>query len=456
MDPRLRKLRAALWILGLGTLIALAWCAWQSWVLGRGFPYNTYLFLPKERFGDWTGMVQLSAMPTPYVHALVFYFPAAYVMFLPFVWLDTLPLRLLCLHHSLSLVVYLAAMALGVVLMQAHALRGVVPGVGKRLLASLVLAAGSYAVVYGFDRANVELAMALLVGGALLYCRRVRFGIATLFMLVAILMKLYPILLLALFLRRGHMRYIVVPTAAFFLVSWLALLTFTQPVSACLALWQRNMTQYNSLYMIAGNGFSGSASPWNALKAALLTADHLRLIDLHVATLINGQRWVPAFVPLAQTYNDVMLGLALVIVLFATFVEREFFRRALLFLLFISICAQAGADYKLLWVHVALIVAILLPGVRRLDFAAVILMALVLVPKKELYLAYLGPTDTGHNDVSFGVVADPLLIFAAIALMMIDGWRERNPAWSLRRCIGLTHQVMDLTPWRGRWRRSSS
>ena len=452
MDPRLRKLRAALGIMGLGTLVAVAWCAWQGWVLGRGFPDNTYLFLPRLRFSDWTAMVQLAAMPTPYAHALVFYFPAAYVMFLPCVWLDTTPLRLLCPHHSVSLVLYLVTVALGTVWLQGHALRDVLPSAGKRLLASLVLALGSYALIFGMDRGNTEPALALFVGGALLYCRRARFGIAALLLSVPILMKLYPILMLALFLRRGHWRYLIVPTAAFFLVSWLALLTFSEPPATSLALWQRNMTQYNSIYMIAGGGFSGCASPWNALKAALLTADHLRLLDLHAAVLPNGQRWVPAFIPLAQGYNEAMLALTLAVVLFATFVEREFFRRALLFLLVISICAQAGADYKLIWVHLALVVAILLPARRRLDFAAVVLLALVLVPKKEILFPYLGPTDSGHNDVSLGVLVDPVLILAAIALAVIDGWRERRPAWSLQRCIGLSRQVLDLTPLRGRWR----
>jgi hypothetical protein len=453
MDPRLRKLRVALWILGLGTLIAFAWHGWQGWVLGRGYPDNSYVYVRQSHFTDWTGVVQFSALPTPYTHQFAFYFPATYLLFQPFVWLDGGYRREVWPDQSPSLVLYLATMLIGTVLLQRHALREIVPGAIQRLLAAMVLTAGSYAVVLCFERANVELAMVLLGGGALLCCRHVRFGSAALLLSVPIWLKLYPILLLALFLRRRHMRYIVLPAAGFVLVSLLALATFSQPISDCLAMWQRNMTQYNFLYMIADRGLSGSASPWNALKIGFLTADHLGLINLHLVPLSNGDHYSLFFLPLSHAYNDLFLVVMLGLVLFATLIEREFFRRAILFLLFISICAQAGADYKLLWVHVALVVAILLPTARRLDLAAVVLMALVLVPKKELYLAYLGRTDTTYNDVSFGVVANPLLILAALALLVIDGWRARLPGWSWQRAKSLAHQVMDGTPWRGRWRR---
>ena len=81
MDPRLRKLRVALWILGLGTLLAIAWHGWQGWVLGRGYPDNSYVYVRQSHFTDWTGVVQFSALPTPYAHQFAFYFPATYLLF---------------------------------------------------------------------------------------------------------------------------------------------------------------------------------------------------------------------------------------------------------------------------------------------------------------------------------------------------------------------------------------
>jgi hypothetical protein len=444
MDHRRQKLRLALWILALGTLLAVAWHGWQGWGLGRTYPYNTYIYVQESHFTDFTGVVDFSKLSCPYEHEFAFYFPATYLMFQPFVWLGDRP----------SLWLYLLATLIGTILMQRYVLRTVVPEPVPRLLAALVLMACSYAFVISFDRANVELAMALLVGGALLLCRRVRFGWAVFLISITILLKLYPILLLALFIRRRHFRYLAWPGIICLALSILSLMTFSRPIGTSLALWGQNLKEYNFLYMVADRGLSGSGSPWNLVKIVFLTADHLHLIDLHLHPMVNGDHYSTFFIPLSKIYNGVFLGLLAALVLFVTFVEREFFRRAVLLLLFVSICAQAGADYKLLWVHVALLVLIVLPTWRRFDWWAVGLMALALVPKKEILLTYLGQTDTTYNDVSIGVVLNPLLIFAAGVLLLHDSWRARVPGWAGRRFFATFHQLMDLTPWRGRWKRS--
>ena len=80
------------------------------------------------------------------------------------------------------------------------------------------------------------------------------------------------------------------------------------------------------------------------------------------------------------------------------------------------------------------------------------LMALTLVPKKEIFLTYLGQTDTTYNDVSIGVVLNPLLILAAIALLVHDGWRAACPGWALRASFAACGgSSWTLAPWRGGW-----
>jgi hypothetical protein len=445
MDHRWRKLRLALWILGLGTLVAVIWAGWQGWGLGRGYPANTYLYVHQSHFTDFTGVVEQSAFRCPYAHEFAFYFPATYVLFQPFVWLGERP----------SLLLYLFTVLLGTVLLQRHVLRPVVTGPAKLTCVVLLLTICSYAVVFSFDRANIELGMALLVGGALVLCRRLHFGWAVFLISITVCLKLYTILLLVLFIRRRHLRYLVLPACGCLVASLLSLLTFSRPPAICLALWRHNLTVYHFLYMVANRGLSGSASPWNLVKIVFLTADHFRLLDLHLHPLPNGDHYSLSFDTLSKSYNGLFLVLLVALVFFVTFLEREFFRRAVLLLLFISICAQAGADYKLLWVQVALLLQIVLTTRRRFDRVAVGLMALVLVPKKEVLLTYLGQTDTTYNDVSIGVVLNPLLIMAVMVLLLADGWSRRLPGWGARRLEGMLHEMRDLTPWR-RQRKSLS
>jgi hypothetical protein len=437
------KLRVTLWILGLGTLIAWAWHGWQGWGLGRGYPFNTYLYVPKVRFSDWISMVAVGHSADPYTLPLVFYFPATYPIMRVMGWMGNQP----------SLWFYLLTAIGGALVLQWRVLRDVVPGWVARACAVAILAIGSYPFVFCCDRGNMEIWMALLVGGALLFCRRLQFWPATALISVTILLKLYPILLLTLFFRRRHWRYIVVPGAACFLLGVLSLASFTSPISGSLALWKQNMTVYNFLYVIGNGGLAGSACPWNEMKIFLLSADHFGLIKLQSAVIpVIGDHYAPVLIWLSPIYSELFIAGMLAVVAFSALFEREFFRRAILLLLVVTMTAQVGADYKLIWVHVALLVAILLPTRRRFDLAAVILMALVLVPKKEIYLTYLGKSDSHYADISFGVAINSGLILAALTLLMIDAWRERLPGWWWQRFKGQLHQLMDFTPLRERWK----
>jgi hypothetical protein len=65
-DFRRRKLAVILWIMGGGMLLALAWQSFQRFILGNGYPYNTFLFLPNIRFGDFSDTLFTARLPNPY------------------------------------------------------------------------------------------------------------------------------------------------------------------------------------------------------------------------------------------------------------------------------------------------------------------------------------------------------------------------------------------------------
>jgi hypothetical protein len=431
MDTRLRKLRLALWIMGLGTLIALIWHGWQGWGLGRSYPYNTYLSIPQYRFSDFTDHLRASQQVCPYEgHVIGLYFPATYVL-----------LRIFAiLPDRLALAVFLCGSLLGLLILQVRAFREMLPGTGARMLAVLGLTFGSYAVTLCLDRGNIELSMALLVGGALMLCHRQRFGLAATLIGVTICLKLYTALLLVVFLRRHHLRHIVLPLVAFAVISYASLLTFYYPVAHSYALWQDNFRLYNQFYILFNFGLGGSSSPWNLCKIALLALDHWNWLHLHLDYNRDPRAFAAAIYIRSAYYKSVLMVGLIGVVALVTFVEREFFRRLLLLLLLTPFASQSGADYRLLYFDIALVLLILLPGVRRHDFRVTALLALLLVPKKEFFLAFLGPTDTTFNDVSIGVLINPILALLAIALLMADAWVRRVPGWGMLRFRGLLRQ----------------
>ena len=76
MPFRQRKLWLALTILIIGMALAVIWHGTQQ-LLGRPYPYNTFLFAPNSSYSDFTDFMK-PEMP------LGNYFPSAYLLFAPF------------------------------------------------------------------------------------------------------------------------------------------------------------------------------------------------------------------------------------------------------------------------------------------------------------------------------------------------------------------------------------
>ena len=82
---RWRNLKIALGIMGSGMVLAVLWSIFQGWVLHKGYPNNTFLFLPSARFSDFTDAVFFSERANPYEDPYAVYLPFALVSLRTFV-----------------------------------------------------------------------------------------------------------------------------------------------------------------------------------------------------------------------------------------------------------------------------------------------------------------------------------------------------------------------------------
>jgi hypothetical protein len=97
-------------------------------------------------------------------------------------------------------------------------------------------------------------------------------------------------------------------------------------------------------------------------------------------------------------------------------------------LLFLSIAVPNSADYRLIYASMALVLLALLPRPRRGDWTALVLIALAVIPKKEILLTSIGKTETTYADVSIQSLLNPILILAAMAVLL---YQSRRPFdWS--------------------------
>ncbi len=414
-DFRRCKLTLALAIMAVGMVLALIAAAIEGWGLHRPYPSNTILFTPVDRFNDFSDMLADASRSNPYLDPFGLYLPLAWVVFRAFAMLPYL--------FSLTLFLYLGSAGLYLVLVAA--LRDTVKTPWPRILAALGLLALSYPVLITLDRANLEILLAGLVAAAVYFFGRARYGLGTLFLILGAGLKLYPALLAVLLLRQRRVGWLAIAALGFLASICLSFAVLNLPMETGFTYYARNLVFLKQAYILENYAIEGCASLWNVYKLALITAAHLGLmppVDFSYDRSFIAQSYT--------VYSVLMALLAAGLAVHVCLVEKEFLRCAAVLLLYLSISTPLGADYRLLYANIALIALVVLKTRRPYDLTTIVLLALVMVPKKEIFLTYAGHTESNTADVSIQAVLNPLLVTAALAFLVHDGVRLYDPGWT--------------------------
>ena len=411
---RRRKLTACLWIMGGGMLVAILWHGYQWLILGSRYPYNTFLFLSSVRFTDYTDTLATAILPNPYV--------SPDIPYLPFTWVVLRPVALAA--ADTSFIFFLFFSLGGLALLLSRVLAPIIPNPWARVGATYLLLGCGYPVLFCADRGNIELFLILLVAGALYYMGRARYFTAMLWLLPAICFKLYPALLLVFLVRQRKLRLTIGVLVAFVVITFASLGILSLSPQIVWHLYQRNMAYFSDFYVYENHSLEGAASIWNAIKVSLILAGQQGLIApidfTYDSTFVHH-----AF----AMYSAGMIFLVTTLALFAGVLEKEFQRGAAMLLLFFALGSPAGGDYRLIYAGMALVILVLATNRRRYDWWVLVLLALTMVPKKEIILGFAGRTESDYRDVSAQVVLNPLLVSVAILLLLIDSWRQRDLRW---------------------------
>lgn len=437
MDFRQKKLWLALGITSVGMAIALVWHGWQGWILHRAYPYNTFLYLPSRRFADLTMLFNEASLRSPYDTRWAGYLPATYPV-----------MRCLgALGNPTAVLLYLSVCCLGLWGALIGALRILLVD-SKSSLHSEIVTIGlatafmlvSFPLIFGLDRANLEIFFALMIACAMHCCYWRRYTLSLICLFLPICFKLYPAILLVLFLHPRNFLKLLIFGILFFIVTYLSLLGFDHTVKENWNLWQSNLAFWRTYYLIDSNGQGASATPWSTLKASILTFNYwwANVPAGHVVTMAR-----PYTELLYRFYSSVIIFYLGFVTIYVVFIEREFFRRAVALLISIPLSVPYGGEYRLLYIDIAMVILILLRSRRKHDFLVLGLLALATVPKREIILPYLGVTDTGILDHGLGVLVTPPCMIAAMVFILWDGLRD-NPGGRLRLKISQFFNLMKL------------
>ena len=416
--------------MSIGMAAALVWAAFQGWVLGRGYPYNTFLFIPEYRFNDFSDMTLIASQPNPYGDPIAVYLPFAYLCLRP----------LYSIPDAVSIAVCFFVSLTALFLLLDRVLRPIVAKPYERMFLSLLFLVTSYPVLACFDRGNIEIIVVALSAGSIYLISKSKYILAVLWLIPAISFKLYPAGFLLLFLRQRKIGVILAALAAFIILSLGSLNLLSYPLKTACEFYTRNLVFHLHNFIYSNFPLEDCASPWNAYKIFLVTGTELGL--LHPVNFSQDGDFIKAsyFV-----YSIIMGLVAACIAIYSCLLEKQFVRSVIAILLMFAISTPSGNDYKLLYACMALVMLIALPTRRNNDLVAVVLLALTMVPKKEIILPYAGITETGFHDVSIQVLLDPLLVLAALFLLLCDSRKYFDFRWTQ---VRLTRLAWAIFPFR--------
>jgi Glycosyltransferase family 87 len=384
-------------------------------LLGYAFPWNTFLFMPEDRFNDWYNSVSAAVNADPYFERRTTsaYFPFAYVLLLIGARASSNASVVVYLIVSLALLV--GAIACTLHRARAAGLIGVRHGEGTFLLlfgACLL----SYPVLFSLDRGNIDLWIAAMCMFfvASLGARQEILGFVALG--VAIALKGYPAAFLVLALGERKYGSMLLSLALAAGLTVLALASMDGGMVRSFNGWLENLGEFHRRYVLGSDSMFATSDPYSGIRSALfVSAEHIaRFLPRASVLLSDVKNWSP---PILRAYSVLSFAFAVGGTIFVLAVPARRWQRIMAICLVAMLFPNVANDYKL---------CILLPGVlalvieedrSRRGLLALLLVCMLMIPKS--YYFFAGP-------IGITNFVNPTLLVALAVCVLADrdAWRR--------------------------------
>lgn len=365
--------------------------------LGMGYPYNTFLFVPKDKFMDFISTFRLTnshpyASPYAFAESNLSQFPFWYVVAFLFVPFDErVATLLLLLFFGVSFVFICQA--------NLQATRKASSQINLFIFAFL-----SFPFLVIIDRANFDfLAFILSFLFISLYYKYPRFSLV--FLPLAIALKpqcaVFIILLLA---DKKYKKIIItgISAIALTLASYLALPGgLIQNITGHL----KNLGLYNMDYAVGNAGLAFGNSLFGIIKVLALWTDP----NIPPKTL---------FASMMTPYLLITVVIFIILVCYIVKIEQEFWKRIALLVFAMCLLPYVSGDNKLLYVFIPVFLFINNPLKDPHNWIYAFLLSLLLIPKDYYYFHIFSNT-------SISIVIDPVIMLIITAMIVVNGMKAR-------------------------------
>jgi hypothetical protein len=388
-----KKLGLLILIIIFGLFSALIFHLFMGVVLGRGYPYNTFLFRPDDRFMDFFNQVRGSSERDPYNPLGNLYFGG----YLPFGYATAFFISLLRPWYIAFLIFFFGFIGfLWIYTRQALFNHEALDR--RKHLIIFCLAFLTYPVIFSLDRSNFDIFIFIFITIFVYFFQKKNYTTSALILALPIAMKGYPLVLAVFFLFQRRYRDFFLTG---FLVAALELGSLAFFKDGLVMEFGKMLASYSNTFTVAFE--QGAMVRFNA--------------SLYVFLIYFSKSFAPY---LAQNPLFIRLYSPTMVIVFglvsANMLLRKlpFWRQYLLITLMMILFPYSSGDYRLLFIYPPMLMFLTQKDPCPTDLWMTVLFGLLLIPKA--YIVF-------EADINLGILLNPLIL---MALFVITLW-PTNP-----------------------------
>jgi hypothetical protein len=379
-------------------------------LLGYDFPYNTFLFLPGDRFNDWHNSIFATRSLNPYFSnspAVSTYFPFSYWLFSFFTFnsRDTNT----TLYLTISIALLLIAVCCSWRFLFLEKLKNV--DSKNRAIAELVgIFLICYPMIFALDRGNLDIWIGSLCILYVVLFQTNYSWIGYICLCIAIMLKGYPVafLLLSLVKKKYSQAFFCVFGSLF--ISVIVMLFFWGGFFVNLHGLQINLSKFYKLYVIGINSLFASSDPYNGIRTLVM------IFNDDFGIISNSVSFEDWSISLLHIYSPITFITAALATCFILFSNGEWWAKITAVSLIILLFPNVANDYKLCILFPAIITLLANNNpFKKTEIMALIIMGLLLIPKSYIFI----------NQHGLSNLINPILLISLSCITFINPgqWR---------------------------------
>lgn len=384
-----KKLKSLALIIIVGFVCAIVFHFFVGIYFNLGYPFNTFLFNPNDRFMDFFNPLRGSFDRDPYNSERIRFIGG----YLPFGYLVTYLFSLIK-PWFISFALFISSF---LVYLNYYIIKVLYKN-DKRSLTGrfyiFILALITYPVLMVIDRANFDIVIFFFISLFALFYGSGQYTLATLLLAFPIAMKGYPLVLFTIPLLDHRIKDVFLSCL---LVAFLEIASLSLFKEGLVMEFNKMLVSFGSAYSIAFG--LGSLIRFNSSLYTFL---------LFILKSISPSLATEAAFKLGYAITAMAIFGIIAVRMYVK--DYPFWRKLLIVILMMILFPQSSADYRLLMLYPPLIMFLAFEEANSFDFIFITLFGLILIPKAYVIL---------ESDVNIGILLNPILLVLLLSVSVM-------------------------------------